>query len=179
MRLFVAINFPPSILKLLQHDISELRKNAISGNFTPNENLHLTLAFLGETPEKKIPLIHEAMKTAWIGYQPSFVTIKGFGKFIMRGEILYWRGMECSKEVLDMQQKLVEALGQQGFAMEDRPFTPHITMGRRCRMKKSFLEQEYESTLVAADMEVAEISLMKSERINGRMVYTSIYSIPK
>lgn len=179
MRLFIAINFPSSICKLLQNDISRLKQNSISGNFTPKENLHLTLAFLGEIPETRIPLIHKAMETAMLGYEPSIVTVKGFGKFIMRGETLYWRGMECREAVLIMQQKLTRELRQQGFTIEDRPFTPHITMGRRCKMKESFLEQEYEKTLEAADMEVTQISLMKSERINGRMVYTNIYSIPK
>lgn len=179
MRLFIAINFTSSIKNLLQNDIEELRKHSVSGNFTPKENLHLTLAFLGEISKERIPDIEDAMSKACKGYTPSAIMIKGFGKFIMRGEILYWRGMECSEPVLQMQRRLVTELREHGFSIEDRRFTPHITMGRRCKMKKTFLESDYEKGLQAAEMTVTAISLMKSERINGRMVYTSLFSIPQ
>ena len=179
MRLFIAINFNSSLSHLLQEDINQLKKDSVSGNFTPKENLHLTLAFLGEISESRIPAIQDAMREACRSYQPSSITIKGFGKFIMRGEILYWRGVNCSQPVLAMQNCLVQALRKQGFMIEDRPFTPHITMGRRCKMKEEFSECEYEKGLRAAEMTANTISLMKSECINGRMVYTSLFSIPQ
>ena len=53
MRLFIAIRFSPEIRQTLLDAVSGLRAQARSGNFTRPENLHLTLAFLGETNQTK------------------------------------------------------------------------------------------------------------------------------
>lgn len=176
MRLFIAIEFPDYIKLQLAEEISLLKSYSDSGNFTVTENLHLTLVFLGEIEVSKLDLIKKAMLLACDDYKSSFVKIKGFGRFKNRGELLYWRGLECSDEIIKIQFKLANELRSKGFEIEKRKFKPHITMGRRCVMSSEFKEIEFADKMKDKDFEVKSISLMKSERIGGRMVYTSIFS---
>lgn len=172
MRLFIAINFTEEIKQMLVKDIARLKEHAESGNFTLKDNLHLTVAFLGEVPQKGIKDIKEAMEACI--ESSSAIKIKGFGKFKSGGENLYWRGIECAPEVVKMQKGLIKELKIRGFEVDEKPFKPHITMGRRCIMKEGFSERNFNSDLGTMEMDVTEICLMKSERMNGRMVYTPI-----
>ena len=82
MRLFISINFTEDILEMLYDLREELRRQAVSGNFSRKDNFHLTLAFLGEVPESKIPNIRRAMETSVIN---SFLLeIYNIGKFKKR-----------------------------------------------------------------------------------------------
>ena len=60
MRLFIAIEFPDNVIGELQSLQCEVQKKVCSGRFMTKESLHLTLYFLGETPENKLP---EIMRT--------------------------------------------------------------------------------------------------------------------
>jgi len=48
MRLFIAINFPDEIKATIAKIRDGLKEKAFRGNFSSDENLHLTLVFLGE-----------------------------------------------------------------------------------------------------------------------------------
>lgn len=62
MRLFIAIDLNNEIKDILNHSIQELKRNSVSGNFTPLENLHLTVVFIGETNNTKD--VNDAMQRA-------------------------------------------------------------------------------------------------------------------
>lgn len=177
MRLFIAIEFQDNIKEHLYEEIKLLKSQSESGNFTLLDNLHLTLEFLGETNISRINDIKKAMQEACKNFEKSNITINGFGKFVNRGELLYWRGLECSQQVITMQQNLRNELKNSGFKVDSRAFKPHITMGRKCIMKDSFNEENFERALKKVMFDVSVISLMKSERINNRMVYTNICKV--
>jgi len=174
MRLFIAINFNDDIKNKLASEIAMLKQHSLSGTFSRKENLHLTVIFLGEVSDNRLNEIQIAMKKVSVGHSTSTVTVKGFGKFFKNKEILYWRGMECSNEVLEIRSKLMTELKRLGFKLDQKAFVPHITMGRRIVMNENFAEGDYENLLQTMDMLVDEICLMKSERIRGRMVYTKV-----
>ncbi len=174
MRLFIAIHFNDDIKNKLAEEIEILKKQASSGTFSRKENLHLTVIFLGEVPKNRLVKIQFAMDKVCPGHNASAVTVKGLGKFIKNKEILYWRGMECSNDILEIRSKLMRELKLLGFKLDQKDFVPHITLGRRIVMNENFAEQDYETLLQTMDMLVDEICLMKSERINGQMVYTKV-----
>lgn len=68
------------------------------------------------------------------------------------------------------------ALLENGFNIEKHIFKPHITLGRRVRfynsIEKNILLDE------PLETKVNSISLMKSERINGKLIYMEIYKYP-
>lgn len=174
MRLFIAINFTPDIKQHLSNTIQLLSKEAIRGNFTRTENMHLTLAFLGEVSSKRVPELLQAMNEAAAESQAFQMKLEGFGKFRSRGENLYWYGVQNNSALIHLQQRLIASLKANDFHPDEKTFKPHITLGRRCVMKKEFDEKAFAELQKAADMRVDSISLMLSEHKNGKLVYSCL-----
>ncbi len=173
MRLFIAVRFPEHVLDALCRRQERLRAAAAQGNFSRRENLHLTLAFLGDVPPSGISRIRKAMDAA---AGPAFsITIGGPGRFRGgRGDTL-WLGIDAPPALYTLQDRLAAGLADAGFRLEDRPFTPHLTIARTVILRPG---QELRR-LCAADAPVScpvhAISLMRSERIGGVLTYTEIY----
>lgn len=176
MRLFIAIQFTKDIVDMLYHLEGCLKEQTISGNFSRRENLHLTLAFLGEVPENQIKKIGKIMEHA--AGKSFLLELEKLGKFQGRGEALYWVGAARSRELLSLQGRLIRNLKAEGFSPDEKPFKPHITLARRCRMKDTFSEAKVTEELPETSLYVQRISLMKSERVNGKLVYTELLLVP-
>lgn len=173
MRLFIAINLTGEIKDYLMSAIQELKKDASKGNFTHRENLHLTLVFLGELSAEKTGVIKSAMNH--INSEPFRLSLSGFGKFKRNSGDIHWAGVDKSKALLTIQKQLTDELEKAGFTLENREYAPHLTLGREVRLADPS-GNIYESLPAATqEMTVSRISLMKSERINGKLVYSEIY----
>ena len=129
MRLFLGITFQEEILEEIQQMAQKLKKSSVKGNFTRKENLHLTLAFLGEIDESQIAKIEEAMNN--IDIEPFFIELDKMGKFKGRGGDIYWIGFKGSDQLQCLYEELSEKLRKNGIQLEDRPYTPHLTLGRK------------------------------------------------
>jgi len=93
--------------------------------------IHITLKFLGETPESKVPAIVEAMNGAAQGIEPFTVSLKGAGAFPSKNRIrVIWVGMNDTLPMGTIATRLDESLAEQGFERERRPFAPHLTVAR-------------------------------------------------
>ena len=77
MRLFISVDFSEEILEVLRDSIDQLKHQCRSANFTREENLHLTLAFIGETQRSEAAV--RAMKRINMDSFP--LTLNGFGHF--------------------------------------------------------------------------------------------------
>ena len=172
MRLFTAVNFTENIKDELCRIEENLKNNSVKGNFTLRENLHLTLVFIGET--SKLSEVRQAMDA--VSENKFMLAMKGFGRFRRdRGDI-YWVGIDKAKELTSLYRQLTENLAEAGFKPEDRDYTPHLTLGREVVMREGFQVDEFSKTIPQMSMKAEKISLMKSERINGKLTYTEIYS---
>ena len=116
MRLFIAINFSIDVISRLIALREELRSNSQSGNFSRDENLHLTLAFIGEVSPRKVDKIKAIMDT--VIYDPFDVTIDRLGTF-SRGT-LWWAGLREDKPLMDLQREVEHKLALCGFEMDGR-----------------------------------------------------------
>ena len=166
MRLFVAICLPPEVKAALGRGIAVLKQQG-RGSFTRPNNLHLTLAFIGETTRWK-----EAAQALRAVQAPAFsLTIASSGQF---GRQLIWAGADRTGELSLVQQQVSQALEQAGFRLEQRAFQPHLTLCRRfepyTRLDKSALD----TALGRTTFLVEEITLMRSERIDGKLTYTPV-----
>ena len=164
MRLFVAIRFSNEINEALSSAISTLKQQVRRGNFTRPENLHLTLAFIGETDRiQDVKSALTAAATAQPGHFPLALSNTG-----MFGDLL-WVGVADSPALSALAQEVSAQLRRQGFSIERRNFRPHITLARRIDSK------DFQLTIPYREMTVREISLMRSEQINNRLVYTELF----
>jgi len=171
MRLFIAINFNDEIKDDLCNAIQGLKTNSYKGNFTKRENLHLTLVFIGES--SRVDDITKAMNKVDEGTFE--ISIGGLGKFRRNGGDIYWIGVENNSSLTRVYSKLYEELKVAGFQLEDREYTPHLTLGREVVINDSFDRKAFEDTIPKMKLTVYKISLMKSARIDGRLTYTPIY----
>jgi len=165
MRLFVAINFNNDTRAQLIRIRDELRSRSERGNFSLPENLHLTLAFLGECDILQTSAAKAAMDS--IRFDPFPITVERIGNF--RGE-LWWVGLKLTPQLSRLQQELSDTLNSKGFILESRRFRPHITIGREIVL----YARPWNIELFGETVDT--IDLMKSEHINGRLTYTKIHS---
>ena len=176
LRLFIAISFPEDI-KLDLFNLTEvLKKNSSRGHFTSRENFHLTLAFIGETKDREqvMQVIDNAVDKGRI--REFLLEFGGFGRFKGRDGDIFWVGVKKNPILSELNNELVRALKTLEFKVDDKEFKPHLTLGRGIVLKNGYTIKDFEQIIPFMSMGVKEIGLMKSERINGRLVYTEIYN---
>jgi 2'-5' RNA ligase len=166
MRLFIAINFNTETKSRLLALRDELRSRSERGNYSAPENLHLTLAFLGECDAKQTAAAKAALDT--LSFEPFAIAIERVGRFKRNGGDVWWVGLRENAVLSEMQAILSARLRESGFALENRKFSPHITLGREVVTDYAFGNIEPFGEMVGI------IELMKSERIGGKLTYTSI-----
>ena len=174
MRLFIAVNFEEPVKDQIFGIIREVEKYALKGRFAKKEHMHLTLEFLGEIPQEKIISIISAMNC--IGVPPFTLEMAGLGYFRRRGGDICWLCVKENKKLMEMQSRLHKTLLDKGFLLQDREYRPHITIGREVKLKESFNSLRLEKDICSIIIHVISIELMKSERINGRLVHQRIFS---
>jgi RNA 2',3'-cyclic 3'-phosphodiesterase len=128
MRIFIAIDLPDKI----RHEIAELQRDlkpvSTSVRWVAPESIHLTLKFLGETAEDRIPEIDGAL--LGLTWKPFTVTVRGIGFFPgNRSPRVFWAGMEASS-MQELAQQIDTRMENLGFEKEKRAFRPHITIAR-------------------------------------------------
>ena len=131
MRVFVAVFPPPEV----RHALIEAAHKTSGFRPTAPERVHLTLKFLGDVPPDALPRITSALEHVSASYEPFEVATSEFGVFPSpRRASVLWAGVDEGTENLNALADTVETrLEQEGFAREDRPFVPHITLGRSRR----------------------------------------------
>lgn len=174
MRLFIAILLEERIKNELCRIMEDMRPRMRRANFTRRENLHLTLVFLGETD--RADSIERVMKRTEADAFP--LKLDRLGKFHRGGGDIYWMGIGENPALSVLHADLSAALRREGFTLEDRRFSPHLTLAREAVPGESFDEKAFSQKVPQLSMPVSGFSLMKSERIGGRLVYTEIYKKP-
>ena len=168
MRLFIAIPFAEETKEQLLSIQARLRQAARGGFFTRPEHLHLTLVFLGEAPEERVPAITAAMDG--VPVQPLTLQFEGVGQF---GDT-WWVGIRANPALVDLQGGLAQALRAKGFPIESRPYKPHLTLGRKVTLPPGLQPAEL-GAFEPFEAAVPVIQLMLSERLQGRLTYTALY----
>ena len=167
MRLFIAILFSAEFLDALLNVQSELKSFDVRGRYAPEENLHLTLAFVGEYGNPGA--VMDAL--ASVSFEPFTLRLEGLGNF---GD-LYWVGIEDNPNLASYVKRLRHSLADRDIPYDRKRFSPHITLVRRAEY---FGETPLPPVRAPkGEMEVTGISLMRSDRGKHGMIYTEIVRI--
>ncbi len=172
MRLFISVNFDNETKKRLKSAVDFLSKNAIHGNYSREENLHITLAFLGECDRGDLKRIRDCMDAVPAGGFE--ISIDRAGAFDRGDEQIFWVGAAPSDKLLSVQRKLVSSLCSAGFTPDMKPFRPHITLARRFVPAGGFSVRKFEDEFLPIPFRLDKISLMQSSRIGGALTYTEL-----
>jgi 2'-5' RNA ligase len=182
MRLFIAIELPETIKQAIAVVQARLKADGASANWTRPEGIHLTLKFLGEVEEAKVPGIVQALDNAARGSGPLKLSVAGAGAF-PNGKVprVLWLGVTGDLERLASLQMAVEdAMEKQGFEREARKFSPHLTLARIKFPKPRDNWQERIDSVRGVELgsfEATQICLMQSELRREGAVYTEIARI--
>jgi 2'-5' RNA ligase len=132
IRAFIAIELPPEIQTQLENVAKRLRAARASAvRWVSPQNIHLTLKFLGDTDPSKLTRLGEQLQIAAAGCQPVEITIAGLGAFPNnRQPLVIWVGVEIPAQIKNLQSSVEAAAEKIGCPVEQRPFSPHLTLGR-------------------------------------------------
>jgi len=186
MRLFIAALIPDTVRDALHTAREQLQRAAPDRalRWVAPENYHITLLFLGEQDEARLPAIVQAMETARTGIAPFEIAVQGLGVFPNwnRPNVL-WAGVsEGSQPLAQMAAALERALLP---SPSGKPFHPHITLARfktPCRDADGLKKRLYDATqrLTPATFgryELRAISLMQSTLTPNGSVYTELHTV--
>ena len=164
MRLFIAVTFSENIKDSLSEVQEDLYSLGVRGNFTPVENLHLTMAFIGEYSDPDAVL--DAMEAS--RPESAVLALEGVGSF---GK-LWWIGLKKDEALFSNSRRLRRALSDAGIPFDRKRFSPHITLVRKpvCRDETVLASIEVPTVQMNADY----ISLMRSDRGKSGMIYSEI-----
>lgn len=167
MRLFIAIRLDDSMRDALVSVQSFLRKHGVHGNYTREENLHLTLAFIGEYPNPDDVL--EAMRS--VRPEPFSIRLEGFGSF----GSLYWSGIGEDGALSACVKRLRRSLAENNIPYDRKKFSPHITLIRKASVDGN---SGFPGVVIPdAGMTVDTVSLMRSDRGKSGMIYTEVGAV--
>jgi 2'-5' RNA ligase len=131
-RLFIAVEFvPDNNFFDVYSKVSAISTKLDRINWVKPDLIHLTLKFLGETPEEKIPFIAEKMKSAVLGITPFELKIGEIGAFGSRYQPkVLWFGVQKNETIEQLHAQLQKEMRKLGFKPDFGNFVPHITIAR-------------------------------------------------
>ena len=158
MRLFVAVQLSDEMKKSIGETMHELKKKGGKGNYVPLQNLHLTLAFIGETDDPKA--VRAALENVKV--KPFKVSLSDMGTF----DDLLWVGIKGNQGLSGAAKAVRDALDAAGISYDRKKFVPHITIIRKAAGNWKQAQPP------KGDMMVKEVTLMKTTFKDGKPVYS-------
>lgn len=152
MRLFVALELPASV----RPQLAQLQFPARLIRWTPPDQFHLTLAFLGEQPEHQLHAICNSLQQ--VQFKPFELCCDGAG-FFPHGAL--WLSVMHSTELMQLQQRIARTLEHRAIRFEHRRFHPHITLGR-CRSQPALAAAALQHRVQPIQFEIDRFVLKSS-----------------
>ncbi len=178
IRTFIAVEIPEDLKQALQRLQGEFGRSRDRVTWVKPAGMHITLKFLGDIEEQRIPELGEKIRESCAGRSCFPVRLSGTGVFpgMKRPRVLWVGIVEGAEELRAIFQNLDPRLSEIGFSEEKRPFRPHITLGRikEIRDPKGFKTQmEMHREVVIGSMTAHAVHLVESRLRPEGAVYRS------
>ncbi len=173
-RLFTAIVPPATVIDALI-DKMEALENA---RWQDDEQLHLTLTFLGEVPPVRVDDLVASLSR--VSFEPFALEVKGVGHFEHKGRVhTVWAGIAHSPALVALQASVAQACAAAGAVPDQRRYLPHITLARMNRGGADLPAWLVRHALLALpSFTVARFALFESTLAHGGAVYTPLAEFP-
>lgn len=162
-RIFIAIRFDDDFKQDLVKIQNALRERGVQGNYCSYGNLHMTLAFIGESYD--LPAIRNAVDE--VEFEPFELSLCNLGSFPTKAGVI-WCGVEECTSLISLARLLRNRLTVNGVSFSETKFYPHISLVRHPSAIITDIE------IPDASIRVEKIHVMKSERIDGELIYSEI-----
>lgn len=183
LRTFIALELEESAKETIVRIQEQLRQaNVIKGSWVKKENLHLTLKFLGDTPQKRIDDIREALQKDFTVFSAVPCNLQSVGAFPNeRSARVLWVGIQQGKtQIAEIAGTVEGALVPLGFKKEKRDFKTHITI---CRIKNvldhikfSAMIGQINSSFQPLAFTACAITFLESKLTPQGSVYTPLFN---
>jgi RNA 2',3'-cyclic 3'-phosphodiesterase len=187
LRSFIAVEIPAEIQSAIANSAAPLKNGLPKGliRWVAPQNVHLTLKFLGDVTPAALEQLAGALKAEAASHAGFSISISGLGAFpSARRARVIWIGLEAPPALEALQRGVEATVAVLGYPPEQRPFSPHLTIGRVSQtISASGLQRirtELESTRVGllGKFEVGAVHIFKSDLQPGGAVYTHLYALP-
>jgi RNA 2',3'-cyclic 3'-phosphodiesterase len=184
IRLFLAFELPPEIREQIGEISRELRKSRLPARWVREENIHLTIVFLGSVQENVVEDLKETVGSVARGFTGFSVTLGSTGVFPgLRRPRVFWIGLRGDIERLSrLRDELQKVLRVFGIQEETRPFRAHLTLGR---FKDRFNNEEELARIIDRYCDISstsysldELVLFRSDLKPSGPMYTKMASWP-
>jgi 2'-5' RNA ligase len=169
LRLFVALAFPEDVAARLDG----LTGGVPGADWVESDNFHLTLRFVGETPEDKAEDLAYALMD--VRAKPFDIELAGVGHFSTGEEVrALWAGVRKSPALEALRHKIEDSCRRQGFGNEERKFHPHVTLARLKDAPLAKVQDflAHNALFKAGPIRIDRFALYSSLRRAGGSVYT-------
>ena len=183
-RTFCAIELPAELSSPVTEHIKQLRTEVpqISASWNRDGKFHITLKFLGEIPQSQVKDVSEAADRAVEETVRFKMVVEQAGVFPKHGSPrILWIGITDSEGQLPrLQARLDDECAKRGFAKEDRPFHPHLTLARLRRPEgaRTLALKHKELGFGPVEVNVSELLVFRSELGQEGSKYTVISRHP-
>lgn len=187
LRAFIALELPVAIQDAITDRTAKLRTTLARPlvRWVPLHNVHLTLKFLGEVSPANLGNLAQVLKVEAREHAPFTFSVGGLGVFPNpRRPRVIWIGLETPPALVALARGIETICVRLGYDPENRPFSPHLTIGR-VNQNTSAAELQHvrfalERTQVGAfgAVTVDAVHIFKSELLPGGTIYSHLYSAP-
>lgn len=185
LRAFIAIELPEQLQNALEKQTARLRQTLGDDlvRWIPTQNMHLTLKFIGNTAASHLDFIKQLLIQTADSHPQFELQISGIGSFPnSKLPRVLWAGIHAPAALVSLQKNIEAGTIRLGYEMEERPFSPHLTLGRvRQKIEQAHI-QKIRATLDSIQLgrigsaRVDSIHLYKSELHSSGSVYTKLFS---
>ena len=175
IRAFVALELPEALHDGVAATVRDLKTRLPEVRWVREEGVHATLRFLGWTRAETLAALEPALRDAAAQCPPLEVSVGGLGMFPDRGSPrVLWLGMDLPTPGLALQAACERAAVAAGFPGEERPFHPHLTLGRwRDRARRPALPD-----VRLGSGRIDRLVLFRSQLASSGALYTPLATLP-
>ena len=162
-RIFIAIRFDEELKEVLVSLQDALKARGVHGNYCPYGNLHMTLAFIGESYD--LTAIRKAVSE--VAFEPFALSLDKLGSFPTKAGVI-WCRLKDNEPIIELARQLRESLKANEVSHKEDLFFPHISLVQHPSEIVTDIE------VPETSMRVKKIFIMKSERVDGELMYSEI-----
>ncbi len=181
IRTFIGVQLQAPARKRARKLIARLQQSDANARWVDDEEMHITLSFLGDTVDTLVPKVCKAVDEVAKEASPFNLSLKGAGAFpdIARPRVA-WLGVEDGADHLTaLHRSLETAIRALGVQTDGRKYTPHMTLGRirgRSQPLTELLKQQAE--VEAGESMVSELVVFSSSMEKSGPVYAIMHRAP-
>lgn len=187
LRAFIAIEIPPEIHKAIETKTAPIQ-TALSSSlirWVPVDNIHLTLKFLGDVSPTNVEMLAQMLSAEASHHENIEIKFGGLGAFPNpRRPRVIWVGIQAPAALEALQHGIEAATATLGYPVEERSFSPHLTIGRVKQHIGTDNMQKIRTTIEETKIGllgttiVTAVHLFKSDLKPSGAVYTKFFSAP-